>query len=142
MKLNKIYTFVLMMLFAAIGTSQEGLSIYSDYLTDNGIGAIVYNDKNGFSSQTGGYATYAHHLMFSRSEADLNQLSLGLSAGFIQYRLDQSSFATNDPLVDAASLSSAQFNMDVGLSYNLLDFYTHVTVKNMNPLFYTHIEMV
>src|SRR5690606_10705460 len=43
------------------------------------IGGIVYTDKNGYHSQTGAYVTYAHHLMFSRSEADLNQLSFGLS---------------------------------------------------------------
>ena len=28
------------------------------------IGAIFFNDKNGYHSQTGGYLTYAHHLNF------------------------------------------------------------------------------
>ncbi|KAA1242633.1 type IX secretion system membrane protein PorP/SprF [Aquimarina sp. RZ0] len=178
MKLQKIFLITLMVLSVKFSIAQEGLSIYSDYLTDNyyllhpsmagasncsqvritgrrnwvgeedspglftaayngrigensGIGAIVYNDKNGFSSQTGGYVTYAHHLMFSRSEADLNQLSFGLSAGIIQYRLDQSRFVTNDPLVTSSSVSSSEFNVDVGLSYNLYNFYTHITAKNL-----------
>src|SRR5690606_34205550 len=31
----------------------------------NGIGAIVFNDANGYHSQTGVKLTYAHHLQFS-----------------------------------------------------------------------------
>jgi len=62
----------------------------------SGVGAIFYNDKNGYHSQTGGYVTYAHHLMFSRSEADLNQLSFGLSAGLTQQRLDETKFPLDD----------------------------------------------
>lgn len=30
----------------------------------SGVGAIFFNDQNGYHSQTGGYLTYAHHLMF------------------------------------------------------------------------------
>ncbi len=180
MKFTKIHLMTMItLLFIGFGNAQEGLSIYSDYLTDNyyllhpsmagaancsqvrltgrrnwvgqedspglytaayngrigdsqsGIGAIVYNDKNGFTSQTGGYVTYAHHLMFSRSEVDLNQLSFGLSAGILQYRLDQTRFDPNDPLVGPGSISQSEFNMDVGFSYNLYNFYTHVTVKNL-----------
>ena len=60
-----------------------------------GLANIFFNDKNGYHSQTGGYLTYAHHIMFSRSEVDLNQLSFGLSFGLIQSRLDETQF---DPL--------------------------------------------
>lgn len=170
---------VLLILCLRIGFSQEGLPIYSDYLTDNyylihpsmagasncsqirvtgrrnwlgdedtpglftvayngrlsdrsAFGANIYNDKNGFYSNTGGYLTYAHHLLFSRSEADLDMLSFGLSAGFIQYRLDQSSFVpAGDPLISTANLSATEFNIDFGMSYHLYDFYAHATVKNL-----------
>lgn len=121
------YTFLLLvgMLCLPNAYAQEGLPIYTDYLTDNyylihpsmagaancakvrltgrqqwfghedaprlmtlsvngrigdspsGIGGILYADKNGYHSQTGAYLTYAHHLMFSRSELDLNMLSFG-----------------------------------------------------------------
>ena len=160
--------------------SQEGLPIYSDYLTDNyyllhpsmagvancnkvritsrkqwldqsespnlqtisyngrigdsksGIGAIVYNDKNGYHSQTGAYLTYAHHLLFSRNRLDLNMLSFGLSAGMMQYKLDESSFLFDgfDPLVSGITQSSTDFNLDFGFSYHYLDFYAHATFKN------------
>lgn len=44
----------------------------------SGLGAIIFNNKNVYHPQKGGYLTYAHHLLFSRSEIDLNQLSFGL----------------------------------------------------------------
>ncbi len=99
----------------------------------SGVGAIVYNDKNGYHSQTGGYLTYAHHLMFSRSEADLNQLSFGLSAGITQSRLDETQFDLSDfdPVIAGIVQSTSYFNVDAGVSYNFLDFSGHFTVKNI-----------
>ncbi len=99
----------------------------------SGVGVIVYNDKNGYHSQTGGYITYAHHLMFSRSEADLNQLSFGLSAGLTQSRLDETNFDLTDfdPVIAGIIQSTSYFNVDAGLSYNFLDFSGHFTVKNI-----------
>ncbi len=163
------------------GTAQEGLPIYSDYLTDNyylihpsmagvancakvrltarkqwfgqenapalqtlsvnsrigespsAVGAIVYNDKNGYHSQTGASLTYAHHIMFSRNEIDLNMLSFGLSGGIIQYKLDETSFLQDgfDPIIAGIEQSSTNFNIDFGFSYHLINFYAHATVKNV-----------
>ncbi len=173
----------LMMLLLTITTlnAQEGLPIYSDYLTDNyylihpsmagvancakirmtgrqqwfgddnapslatlsvnsrlgegpsAIGGIVYSDRNGFHSQVGAYATYAHHLMFSRNEIDLNMLSFGLSAGFIQYKLDETSFLSQgfDPIIAGIEQSATNFNIDFGFSYHFINFYAHATVKNV-----------
>lgn len=161
--------------------AQEGLPIYSDYLTDNyylihpsmagvancakvrltarqqwfgsenaprlgtlsvngrlgdgpsAIGGIIYSDRNGFHSQVGAYATYAHHIMFSRNEIDLNMLSFGLSAGFIQYKLDETSFLSQgfDPIIAGIEQSATNFNIDFGFSYHLINFYAHATVKNV-----------
>lgn len=171
---------VLLLLVTQLSFSQDGIPIYSDYLSDNlyllhpsmagaathnqlrltarqqwfdqddapnlqtisfnarlgdqsGVGAIFLNDKNGYHSQTGGYITYAHHLMFSRSEADLNQLSFGLSAGIIQSRLDETQFDPNDfdPIIANIVQSGSYFNVDAGLSYNFLDFSGHFTIKNL-----------
>ena len=150
MKKKHFIIFVLLSLFLKSNTySQEGLPIYSDYLTDNfyllfpsmagvsnctkvrftsrkqwmdqdespnlqtvsingrigdtksALGAIAFKDQNGYHSQSGAYFTYAHHIMFSRSELDLDMLSFGLSAGLIQYKLDESSFLSGgfDPLI-------------------------------------------
>lgn len=181
MKLKAFLLIVSFLIATQIGRAQEGLPIYSDYLTDNyylihpsmagvancakirltaraqwfgqdeapnlqtlsvnsrigdspsAVGGIIYNDKNGFHSQSGAYLTYAHHLMFSRNEIDLNMLSFGLSAGFIQYRLDQTEFFEDgpDPIVLEQQLSASNFNLDFGFSYHLINFYAHATVKNV-----------
>lgn len=180
MNFRKIYLLALLIV-AQFSHSQEGLPVYSDYLSDNyyllhpsmagaancaklrltarqqwlgqkdapalqtlsfngalgersGGGIIVFNDKNGYHSQTGMKLTYAHHIMFSRDNVDLNQLSFGMSAGFIQSNLDESTFYDNnpdfDPVVFGSIQKSTYFNVDIGASYNFLDFYVHATVKN------------
>ncbi|MDG5492883.1 type IX secretion system membrane protein PorP/SprF [Psychroserpens sp. SPM9] len=181
MNLKKYCLIASLALFSIVGTAQEGLPIYSDYLTDNyylihpsmagvancakirltaraqwlgqdeapnlqtlsinsrigdsqsAIGGIVYNDKNGYHSQTGAYLTYAHHLMFSRNEIDLNMLSFGLSAGLIQYKLDETEFLADgfDPIIAGVEQSATNFNVDFGFSYHFIDFYAHATVKNV-----------
>lgn len=161
--------------------SQEGVAVYSDYLSDNyyllhpsmagaancaklrltarqqwfgqddapalqtlslngrvgeqsGAGVIIYNDKNGYHSQKGFKLTYAHHIMFSRDQVDLNQLSFGLSVGIVQSSLDETEFLRSgefDPFVDGTIVQKdSYFNVDFGMSYNYLDFYIHGTLKN------------
>jgi len=180
MNFRKIYLLALLIV-AQFSYSQEGLPVYSDYLSDNyyllhpsmagaancaklrltgrqqwfgskdapslqtlsyngalgersGGGIILFNDKNGYHSQTGMKLTYAHHIMFSRDNVDLNQLSFGMSVGFIQSNLDESTFYYNNPAIDPIVLGTMQkstyFNVDIGASYNFLDFYVHATVKN------------
>ncbi len=99
----------------------------------SGVGAIFFNDKNGYHSQTGMYLTYAHHLMFSRSTQDLNQLSFGLSAGITQSRLDETEFDLTDydPVIAGILQSTSYFNVDAGISYNFLNFSGHFTAKNI-----------
>ena len=181
MNLKSLYILVLAVIFANFANAQEGLPIYTDYLTDNyylihpsmagvatcaklrvtgrqqwfgqddapqlatlsvnsrigetqsAIGAIIYSDSNGFHSQSGAYITYAHHLLFSRNEIDLNMLSFGLSVGVIQYKLDETSFLAEgfDPIIAGIEQSSSNFNIDFGFSYHLFNFYAHATVKNI-----------
>ena len=141
---------VAMLISTCFAFSQEGIPVYSDYLSDNyylihpsmagaancakvrftgrkqwfdqadapelqtlsfngrvnektGAGVILFNDKNGYHSQKGIKLTYAYHLMFSRDEIDLNQLSFGISAGFIQSLLDETEFLQSgnfDPIIN------------------------------------------
>jgi type IX secretion system PorP/SprF family membrane protein len=99
-----------------------------------GAGFILFNDKNGYHSQKGIKVTYAYHLMFSRDELDLNQLSFGISGGLIQSQLDETEFLQSgdfDPIIDGTVVQKdSYFNVDIGASYNFLDFYAHATVKN------------
>jgi len=99
----------------------------------SGVGAIVFNDQNGFYSQSGGYLTYAHHIMFNRRDINLNQLSFGLSIGLIQSQLDETQFDPRDfdPIIAGILQSTSYFNIDTGVSYNYLDFSAHFTIKNL-----------
>jgi hypothetical protein len=51
-------------------------------------GIIILMIKNGYHSQKG---VKFYHLLFSRDEIDLNQLSFGISGGLIQSQLDETS---------------------------------------------------
>jgi len=171
---------LLLLVFTQFSYSQEGIAVYSDYLTDNlylihpsmagaancakvrmtgrrqwfdqdnapqlntvsfngrvgeqsGLGVILFSDKNGYHSQRGAKLTYAHHIMFSRNEIDLNQLSFGMSGALVQSQLDETSFINGqpfDPIIGGIYQKDSYFNVDIGASYYYLDFYTHFTVKN------------
>lgn len=97
------------------------------------LGGVLFNDSNGYHGTVGGYATFAYHLMFSRNEIDLNMLSFGLSAGFLQYNLDESEFLLDgpDPIINGGQQSATNFNLDFGFSYHFIDFYAHFTAKNI-----------
>ncbi|MDY8136677.1 type IX secretion system membrane protein PorP/SprF [Aquimarina sp. 2201CG5-10] len=103
-----------------------------------GLGGIVYRDENGRFKQTGVYATFAYHLLFSRDRTDLNMLSFGMSGGFIQSNVDERGLldptgVDPDPVILNRVQKDAYFNIDVGVSYNYLDWYAHFTVKNLLP---------
>ena len=122
--------------------SLQTLSIHGRVGEKIGLGAIVFNDKNGNYSKQGAYATFAYHLLFSRSELDLNQFSFGINAGVIQHSLDQSGFTGFDPVIGSGNTSDKYANMDMGMSYYYLNFFAHLTAKNIflvkRDLFYSN----
>ena len=189
--LKKIY-FIVTVLFCTNFNAQEGLPLYSDYLTDNyflvhpamagaelfggkarmtarkqwfdqenapelqtfstayrfsdrsGVGAVLFNDKNGYYSTKGFQLTYAHHILFDdkagscscfypNHENPINQLSFGLSVGMTQNALDQTSFDLTifDPLITGVRRNIHFLNMDVGVSYLRSNFFAHFTIKNL-----------
>ncbi len=102
-----------------------------------GLGAIIYDDENGRFTQTGVYATFAYHLLFSRDRTDLNMLSFGLSGAFIQSNVDFDGLEVDfDPVIldrQGRVQKDGYFNVDVGMSYNYLEWFAHFTVKNILP---------
>ena len=99
----------------------------------SGIGAILFNDANGYHSQTGFKATYAHHLQLAGDFRTLNQLSFGLSAGVILSSLDETEFRSviPDPIVTGTKNTTSYFNVDLGVSYNVFEFYAHAAILNI-----------
>jgi type IX secretion system PorP/SprF family membrane protein len=98
-----------------------------------GLGGVVFNDSNGYHSTVGALATFAYHLLLSRNEIDLNMLSFGLSAGFTQYKLDETTFLNEgfDPLIQGIEQNATNFNIDFGFSYQVNNAYFHLTAKNI-----------
>lgn len=177
----KLNFFIIAFLAAISASAQEGIPVYSDYLSDNyylihpsmagaancdkirltargqwfgqkdapalqtlsyngrigeksGGGFIFFNDRNGYHSQKGVKLTYSHHILFSRDEIDLNQLSFGISGGVIQSQLNETDFLESndpDPIIVGSIQSETYYNFDVGASYNFLNLYFHATVKNI-----------
>jgi type IX secretion system PorP/SprF family membrane protein len=113
----------------------QTLSYNGRFGEKSGLGMIVFNDKNGYHSQKGAKLTYAYHLMFSRDAIDLNQLSFGVNVNFSQSQLDQTDWLRSgdfDPIVNGIIVQNASyFNIDLGASYNFLDFYVHGTIHNI-----------
>ena len=99
----------------------------------SGVGFILFNDSNGFHSQTGFKGTYAHHLQLAGDFRTLNQLSFGLSTGVILSSLDESEFRSviPDPIISGVKNTTSYFNVDLGVSYNYLEFYAHAAVLNL-----------
>ncbi len=117
--------------------SLQTLSVNGKVNDKVGLGGILFNDSNGRFSQQGAYFTFAYHLMFSRSVADLNMLSFGASVGLVQNGLNESDLIgggqPGDPLIAGGSQSTTNFNFDFGFSYFYLDFFAHGTIKNIVP---------
>lgn len=111
--------------------SLQTLSLNGKIGQRSGVGIILFNDKNGYHSQKGIKLTYAHHILFSRNEIDLNQLSFGINARVIQNQLDESSFEEYDPIISGNIQQYSNFNIDLGASYNYLNFYAHATVQSV-----------
>ena len=82
------------------------------------------------TSQTGFKGTYAHHLQLAGDFRSLNQLSFGLSAGVILSSLDETEFRSviPDPIVTGVKNTTSYFNVDLGASYNYLEFYAHAAI--------------
>ena len=100
---------------------------------NSGIGGILFNDANGFHSQSGFKATYAHHLQLGGDFRTLNQLSFGLSGTILLSSLDETEFRSvnPDPAVTGVKNTASYFNIDLGFSYNYFEFYTHFTIQNV-----------
>jgi len=110
--------------------SLQTVSFHNRFGEKTAIGAIIFNDKNGFHSQTGVQGTYAYHLNFGRDDA-LDQLSFAISASYVQNSVDQRSFSIPDPVISQIVESDSYFNSDFSVAYFNMDAYAYFTVKNL-----------
>lgn len=70
------------------------LSVHGPHKYKNyGIGGALYTDVTGPTSRTGAYLSYAYHLKVKMDQ----KVSLGLSGGLMQYRVDGTKITLADP---------------------------------------------
>lgn len=109
----------------------NSLSVYGPHaLKDMGFGGHLYTDVTGPSSRTGVYGSYAYNLVLN----DLMRLSMGLSFGFIQNKIDGTQITMLDPSDQAILGNSANAfvpDASFGLFLYSTDFHVGFSVSQL-----------
>lgn len=106
-----------------------------------GIGAYLFNDKNGYSYQQGAQLTLAYHIpmssgsRFSRATNLDRQLSFGVSGKIYRYDFSQD-------MIDEANAAGQPIdkkdgyypNINFGVFFQSYQFFTGLTLTNMLPV--------
>jgi type IX secretion system PorP/SprF family membrane protein len=108
----------------------QSLSYDTRILDRSGIGGILYIDRNGNTSQTGGQISFAHHLTIN--DANDQYISFGISYKFVQFKIDVSDFEDpNDDPAIGADISSFNSNFEVAALYRLQNFFFSLNASNI-----------
>lgn len=111
--------------------SLQTLSFHSKVGEKTGLGFSFYNDRNGFSSQTGFEGTYAYHVPLGNNFQVFNQLSFALSVVSVENSIDERTFNTNDPAISGIIRNSNYFNANFGMAYHYKGMSSYFTIKNL-----------
>ena len=108
----------------------QTLSYDAPIIDRSGVGGILYNDRNGNTSQIGGQLSFAHHLTINDSNEQY--LSFGLSYKFVQFKIDVSDFdnPNDDPNI-GSNISSFNSNFDAAVLYNIGRYYFSFNAANI-----------
>lgn len=113
----------------------QNLSYDLRFAEKSGAGILIYNDKNGATSQIGAQLSYAHHLILN--DANEQYLSLGISYKFNQFKIETADFDDGtgggnggDPGVGAAR-STTNHNFEFGALYRYEDFFFSINATNI-----------
>ena len=109
--------------------STQSISIDGRIANRSGVGAVIFNDSNGFTSQQGVQASFAHHVTLT--EYNRQYLSFGISYKYTQYRIDSSEF--NQVGLDGigGDLSTVDHNFDISLLYRIQSFFVSANAINV-----------
>ena len=112
----------------------QNLSYDLRFAEKSGAGILIYNDKNGATSQIGAQLSYAHHLILN--DANEQYLSLGISYKFNQFKIETANFTNgnDDPVDDpgvGAARSSTNHNFEFGALYRYMDFFFSINATNI-----------
>lgn len=98
-------------------------------LNDNvGVGLILFNDSNGFTSQRGAQATFAYHLTLD--EYSDQYLSFGLNYKFTQFSIETAEFNRPDSGL-RGDIAVGNHNFDISALYRNKGFFLAVNAVNL-----------
>jgi len=107
------------------------LSVYGPHAKmDMGFGGYFYNDVTGPSSRTGLSGTYAYNIEINR---DI-RLSMGLSLGIMQFKIDGSQLTAKDPTdiaIQPIVFSSYVPDATIGVYAYAEEFYAGISVTQL-----------
>jgi len=94
----------------------------------SGVGLILFNDSNGFTSQQGIQASFAHHLTLSDYKEEY--LSFGISYRFTQFGINTSEFNRPD-LGLRGDIVVNDHNFEVSTLYRRAGFFLNFSAVNL-----------
>lgn len=122
--------------WVGIKDAPDNQSIYGDFRISNrtGLGLSFYNDKNGYTLQTGAKFSFAHHLTLDYYSK--MYLSLGLSYNFNSFRIAVEKInADNQNPTGLPALTDdrrrGNNNFDVGALFRLKGFFLSFNANNI-----------
>ncbi|WP_243739193.1 type IX secretion system membrane protein PorP/SprF [Flavobacterium sp. 245] len=122
--------------WVGIKDAPENQSLYADFriLDRSGVGISLYNDKNGYTRQTGAKVSFAHHLILDYYSKQY--LSFGISYNFNSFRIDIDEFnnTIEHPILDPSVTDNrytANNNFDISALYRNKNFYLSFNANNV-----------
>ena len=106
------------------------LSIYGQQEENIGLGGVIFNDQFGPTSRTGGAVSYAYHLSLTEKV----NLSLALSGGFTQFKIDKNGWNVanpNDPLTQGDVVVETVPDATFGFNFYSKDWYLGLAVPQL-----------
>ena len=106
------------------------LSIYGQQEENIGLGGVIFNDQFGPTSRTGGAISYAYHLSLTEKV----NLSLALSGGFTQFKIDKNGWNVanpNDPLTQGDVVVETVPDATFGFNFYSKDWYLGLAVPQL-----------
>jgi type IX secretion system PorP/SprF family membrane protein len=91
-----------------------------------GMGAMIYTDQMHIISKIGAVGSYAYHIQFAEEKSYKNQLSVGLSMGFLNQRINFPAadvINSNDIQVLAKASNGTVFDFSMGADYHYKDLH-------------------
>jgi type IX secretion system PorP/SprF family membrane protein len=118
--------------WVGIKDSPMNQAVYADFriADQSGIGVSLYNDKNGFTRQTGGKVSFAHHIIVDYNSKQF--ASFGISYNLNNFRIEIDKF--NQQIFDPSVINDRftnNSNFDVGGLYRNKGYYISFNASNL-----------